>query len=340
MPRFLGGGIHYNDILWTVARVRTWDDWGPEWMGAAASHEARAGEAWAAGRRITAVEAWQTASAYYHMAYFIYVRDLSLHARGLRKMVECHDRALPFMEPRVEKVTIAFEDTFLVGLFSRPGNASRPPVVLFIPGLDSTKEGRHRARGGYLRRGLAVLSLDGPGQGETSGWLKIRPDYERAVSAAIDYLESRHDVDTDRIGLSGISLGGYYAARVAAFEPRVKACAVNCGPYDWSECFNQVPQVTREAFQHYSGRRSIEEAFGLSKALTLKDSAYRIMCPLLVAHGKQDPLIPWEQAERLASEASGPTRLVLFEEGNHGLSNIAYKSGPLVADWLAERLVN
>jgi len=338
MPRFLNGGIYYDDINRTVARMQSWDDWGPEWMKTAAMHEALAEEAWKAGRRITAVQAYLIASRYYHLAYFIYTRDPELHQRGLQKMLECHDRVLAYQEPAVEKVNIPFEDSHIVGLFSRPRGDGRPPVVIFIPGLDSTKESRHRGRGGYLRRGIAVLSLDGPGQGETSQWLHIRPDYEKAVAAAIDYLESRQDVDANRIGLNGGSLGGYYAPRAAAFEPRVKACVGNCGPYDWSECFSVVPQVTREAFQHYSGASTMDEAYELSKGLTLQGAAKQINCPLLIVHGKQDPLIPWQQGERIVAEASGPKKFVLFDEGNHALNNIPYKSGPLVIDWLSEQL--
>lgn len=338
MPRFLNGDVPYDDIRRTVARMRTWDDWGPEWTRTAAMHEDLATRAWDAGRKITAVQAFQIAAACYHMAFFIYTRDPELHARGLRKMIECHDRALPFMEPRVEKVRVPFESTPLVGLFSRPRTDARPPVVIFIPGLDSTKETRHRGRGGYLKRGMAVLSLDGPGQGEMSESSIIRPDYEKAIAAAIDYLESRGDVDATRIGLNGASLGGYYAPRAAAFEPRVTAAVANSGPYDFSECFDHIPRVTAEAFQHYSGARTLDEARRLSGGLTLKGVAERITCPLLVMHGKLDPLIPWEQGKRIADAACGPKEFVLFEEGNHGLNNITYKSGPLAADWLAQQL--
>ncbi|OGO20554.1 MAG: hypothetical protein A2Z14_02420 [Chloroflexi bacterium RBG_16_48_8] len=339
MPRFLNGGIHYYDIQKATGRMKSWDDWGPEWTKMAEMHEALAEEAWQAGRRISSVQAFQTAARYYHMAYFIYTRDPEVHDRGLRKMLECYDRILGYMEPSVEKVTIPFEDTFFVGLFSRPKTESPPPVVIFIPGLDSTKEGRHNARGTYMRRGMAVLSIDAPGQGETSLRLKIRPDYEKSVGAAIDYLESRADVDVDRVGINGASLGGYYAPRAAAFEKRVIACVGNCGPFDWSEVFEIIPQVTREAYIHYAGAKSREEAFEQSKTMTLKGAAKNITCPLLIVHGKQDPLIPWEQGKRIVDEASSQDKqFILFDEGNHGCNNIQYKAGPLVADWLAMQL--
>jgi dipeptidyl aminopeptidase/acylaminoacyl peptidase len=339
MPRFLNGGIHYYDIQTATSRMKSWDDWGPEWTKLAQLHEALAEEAWEEGRRISSVQAFETAARYYHMAYFIYTRDPEVHNQGLRKMLECYDRIREYMAPPVEKVTIPFEDTYFVGLFSRPTTKDNPPVVIFIPGLDSTKESRHSARGNYLRRGLAVLSIDAPGQGETSLRLKIRPDYEKSVGAAIDYLQNRGDVDVDRVGINGGSLGGYYAPRAAAFEKRVKACVGNCGPFNWADVFEIIPQVTREAYIHYSGAKSSEEAYELSKAMTLEGAAKNITCPLLIVHGKQDPLIPWEQGKRIVDEAgSQDKQFVLFEEGNHGCNNIRYKAGPLVADWLTTQL--
>lgn len=338
MPRFLNGGLVYDDIRWTVARMRTWDDWGPEWLKTAAMHEELAETAWAAGRTLTAAQGFERAAHYYHAAYHIYTRDMAVHRHGLRKMVELHDRVLPLMEPAVEKVRIPFEDSYFTALFSKPRAVARPPVVVMIPGLDSTKENRHSTRGPYLRRGMALLTIDGPGQGETSERLPIRPDYECAVRAAIDYLETRDDVDATRVGLNGISLGGYYAPRAAAFEPRVTACVGNCGPYDLSESFERIPQVTREAFLHYSGSRDMGEAFERSRLLSLRGVAERITCPLLILYGRQDPLFHWEQGERIVREASGPKEFICFDEGNHALNNIPYKSGPLTADWLAERL--
>ena len=336
--RFLNGGIHYYDLMTATARMRTWDDWGPEWTRLAVMHESLAEEAWEQGRQISAVQAFHTASRYYHMAYFIYTRDPEIHDAGLQKMLECYDRILDYLEPKVEKVTIPFEDTHFVGLFSRPNTAQPPPAVILIPGLDSTKETRHEGRRRMLRRGLAALSIDGPGQGETSMRMNIRPDYEQVVGAAIDYLEMRGDVDISRVGLMGSSLGGYYAPRAAAFEKRVKACVGVCGPYDWSECFEGLPTVTREAYQHYSGAGSMQEALELSKAMTLRGAAEQITCPLLIMHGKKDPLIPWEQGKRIVDEASGPKEFILFEEGVHSMSNIPYRSGPLASDWLAGQL--
>jgi 2,6-dihydroxypseudooxynicotine hydrolase len=167
--------------------------------------------------------------------------------------------------------------------------------------------------------------------------LPIRHDYEVAVSAAIDSLGGRDDVDTSSVGLIGASLGGYYACRSAAFEPRVAAAVANCGPYDWVDCWDELPQVTRGAFRQYSWSSSDEEAREKAKALDLTGVAEKITQPLVVVHGMLDPLIGVEHARRIAEEAPNAT-LITVDEATHGVSNLEYRFGPWVNDWMAERL--
>ena len=104
-------------------------------------------------------------------------------------------------------------------------------------GLDSAKEETDAYERPYLDRGIATLVFDGPGQGEGEYDFAIRGDYEVAVKAVVDYVMTRRDLDTARIGLWGVSLGGYYAPRAAAFEKRIKACLALGGPYDWQEAW-------------------------------------------------------------------------------------------------------
>lgn len=336
--RFLGGPIPLGDLTATVGRISAWPDWGPEWMVTARTHEELGEEAWGEGRRISAVASFLSAAACYHLSYFLSVDDEEAHARGLAKMLECHDRVLPYMQPSVEKIGIPFPEADLSGLLSIPSTGGVPaPLVIFLPGLDSTKEQRHGGRGSLLRRGMAVLSLDGPGQGEVGTKLPIRHDYEVAVSAAIDSLEGRDEIDTTRVGLIGASLGGYYACRAAAFESRVTAAVANCGPYSWVDCWDELPAVTRGAFRKYSWSASDEEAREKAKALDLTGVAERITQPLVVVHGMLDPLIGVEHAQRIAEEAPNAT-LITVDDATHGVSNLAYKFAPWVDDWMAQRL--
>lgn len=333
--RFLSSQIALGDLTATVARIGQWTDWGTEWMKTAAGHEDLAVTAWKEGRTGSAVTAFQDAARCYHTAYFLTVHDEALHRHGMEKMLECHDRVLD--EVGVEKVSIPFDDTDLAGLLSVPPGKGPFPLVIVLPGLDSTKETRHFGRGPLLRRGLAVLSLDGPGQGEVSLRLPLRHDYEVAVTAAIDYLESRTEIDPDRIGLSGASLGGYYACRAGAFEPRLKALVANCGPYDWGAVYDELPSVTSGAFRLYSWSKSDEEARERASALDLTGVAEQVHQPLVVVHGMLDPLIPVEHARRIAAEATDAT-LIEVEGGTHGAGNLSYRWASWVDDWLAENL--
>jgi 2,6-dihydroxypseudooxynicotine hydrolase len=220
----------------------------------------------------------------------------------------------------------------MAGNLRKPRDVAKPPLVLLLPGLDSTKEEFFHWEQVFLDRGMATFSFDGPGQGETGLHSSIYPDYERAVSAVLDEVDG-----FGRIGAAGVSLGGYYAPRAAAYEKRIDAVAGVSGPFNFGDCWDTMPKPTRETVAHHTGAASLDEAREKAAALDLADAAPRIDQPMLVITGKLDRLIPWQQSERIATAAPN-AEWVLFEEGNHVCNNIPYKYRPLTADWLAEHL--
>src|SRR6202011_4054558 len=121
-----------------------------------------------------------------------------------------------------ERISIPYDGITMPGLFRKPVGVERPPVLLMIPGLDSVKEELQTTADHFLRRGVATLAIDGPGQGETEFVRSIEPAYERPVAAVLDWLARRVDLDSNRVGIFGVSLGGHYAVRAAAFERRLK----------------------------------------------------------------------------------------------------------------------
>jgi 2,6-dihydroxypseudooxynicotine hydrolase len=220
----------------------------------------------------------------------------------------------------------------MAGNLRRPQGLDRPPLVLLLPGLDSTKEEFFHWEQVFLDRGLATFSLDGPGQGETGG--HIYPNYEVAVSAALDALDGR---GFGRIGAAGVSLGGYYAPRAAAYEKRIEAVVGISGPFNFGDCWEQMPQPTRETVQHHTGAADLDEARARASRLDLAEAAKLIDQPLLMITGRLDRLIPWEQTKKIVDEAPN-AEFVMWDEGNHVCNNIPYKYRPLTADWLAEKL--
>ncbi len=168
--------------------------------------------------------------------------------------------------------------------------------------------------------------------------MHIRPDYEAAVSTVIDALSTRTDIDMNRIGMAGVSLGGFYSERAAAFEPRVKAVVGNCGPFSWAECWSHLPQLSKDAYVYHSGSKDEAEAMKKAEELTLDGAAQKIRQPLLVIHGKKDRLVPWEQAHQIVKAVGKNAELAMFEEGNHVCNNIPFVYRPLTGDWMKEKL--
>jgi 2,6-dihydroxypseudooxynicotine hydrolase len=153
----------------------------------------------------------------------------------------------------------------------------------------------------------------------------------------LDALGTRDDLDLGRVGAVGVSLGGYYAPRAAAFEPRIRAVAAISGPYEFGEDWDALPPLTREAFMVKSGAGDEREARERAHALTLHGVAARVMQPALFVTGALDRIVPWQQTERAAREAPNG-KFVLFEHGSHVCSNVPYLYRPLVGDWMAEQL--
>ncbi len=207
-----------------------------------------------------------------------------------------------------------------------------------LPGLDSVKEELHYYGDDFLRRGMAVLAIDGPGQGEMEQQYPLRYDYEVPIRCAIDYLESRPDVNAARVGLMGVSLGGYFAPRAAAFEHRVKAVIANAGAYNFADHFEERPLLTREAFVYRLKASDESSARKILLDFDLQGVMGKVTCPLLVIMGRQDRVIPPESAERVVAEAGGEVELWMFEDGNHVCNNIPYKHRPQQADWMRKKL--
>jgi dienelactone hydrolase len=337
-PRFISNGVLLADFQEVTAGIARWDDWCRAWSARAAVHEALGREALGSGHLLSAGEHLTRAGVYYHFAKFMFVHDQAQMRAAHVKAVECRRLALPHLRPPGERVEIPYQGSHLAGILRRPTVVPRPPALVMIPGLDSAKEELEAYELPFLARGMATLVVDGPGQGEAEYIFPIRADYEVPAKAIVDWLCGRADVDATRIGVWGVSLGGYYSARAAAFEKRIRACVALAGPYDWGAIWEGLPELTREAFRVRSHLRTEDEALHFARTLSLEGVARQIACPLFLVTGKLDRIIPWQDAQRLAAEVSGPVELLIIEDGNHVANNRPYRYRPQTADWMADQL--
>ena len=337
-PRFVSSGVPLADFEEVTAGITHWDKWCAAWSKRGAIHEALGREALAQDYRYSAGQHLTRAALCYHFGKFMFVHRMDEMRRAHQKVIECRQLALALIDPPGERVEIPYQGSKLFGILRKPAGRARPPVVVMCVGLDSTKEELDVYENIFLARGMATLNFDGPGQGEAEYDIPIRGDFEVPVKAVFDYIETRGDLDSRRAGIWGVSLGGYYAARAAAFEKRAKACISLSGPYDWVETFDGRNELSREAFRVRSHSKTMEEARELAKTLTLEGVAKNIACPIYVVSGEFDNLTPPHNAQRIASEVSGPCELLIVKGGNHVANNRRYMFQSQTADWMATQL--
>ncbi len=256
-PRLIANGIDYNDFVRVTSGLERWEDWLAAWCQTAEGHRAQAVTARAAGHARSAGEAFARAAVCFHFAKFVWVLDPERNRTATMAAVDALGDAHALLDPTAERIEAPLDGAGVVANLRRPTiTGPAVPLVVLIPGLDSTKEEFFVWESVFLARGMATLSLDGPGQGETGFALPIRPDYEVAVGAILDAVAGRRELDLSRVGAVGVSLGGYYVVRAAAFEPRLLAVAGVSGPFNAAAQWDTMPGLTREAFIHHTGARS------------------------------------------------------------------------------------
>ncbi|MEU1006694.1 alpha/beta hydrolase [Streptomyces tibetensis] len=302
--RATGAGVDPHEYRRVTAGLTSVADWGPSLSRAADACVERAERA---GSSVSAGEHLLMAARWYHLAtlapYAEAGRAAALADRAL-------SRALTVLEPDARRV----DGEGFTGWLRGPADARGTVVV--VPGLDSAKEEFLGLASALLARGLAVYAMDGPGQGALTATTTLTPDYEQVVGRVLDAL------GVARAGLVGLSLGGYYAARTAALEPRVAAVATVSGPFrlDWTE----LPQPVRDIMTERAGGADAARAF--ARRVDLTDLAPRITAPLLVVDGGRDVIPGVTDGEPLASLAPHGTHLSV-PHGDHLLGNAR-------GDWL------
>src|SRR3954454_11757105 len=337
-PRFTANGVTPSDFARVTASVVTWPEWCAAWVAVGEQHEALGREALAAGRLRSGGEHLAQAAAYYHFAKFVFVEDVEQMRGAHARAVAAYTDALPHLDPPGRRVEIPFEDGKLVAIVRTPYGEGPFPVVLMIPGLDSTKEELRSTEQTFLDRGLATFSVDGPGQGEAEYDVKIRGDWAPVAEVLYDAIGEQPDLDRNRLGVWGVSLGGYYSVAVtSALGDRVTAGVALAGPFSLGECWDGLPSLTRDTFRVRSGSANDDEARAVAGTVDLTEVAPRVTAPMLLVFGRKDRLIPYQQAEKVHAAVPG-SELLMLEEANHGCADYSPWHRPRTADWLAAHL--
>jgi 2,6-dihydroxypseudooxynicotine hydrolase len=336
-PRFTANGVDASDYTRITSGIECWDEWCDAWSDAGDEHVVLANEAVAAGHSRTAGEAYALAATYFHFAKFLFVHDRQKATVAHGCAVAALELAAPLLRPVGRRVEVPFEGSSIVGLLRTPDGPGPHPTVLLVAGLDSAKEEFREIERAFLERGMATFAFDGPGQGEGEVFA-LRPEWEDVGRVVVEHLRGLDEVDGDRIGVWGVSLGGFYAARIASADLGLRAVVTLCGPYDFGAAWDNLNDLTRRAFQVRAHCETLDDARRRAQDLTMVGRTDRITVPMLVIVGVRDRLFSWHDGERLVAEVGGGATLLVLADGNHGGANVVYRHRPQSADWMAERL--
>jgi esterase FrsA len=349
--------VKREDVEQVVRRLSSLesDVWGEEWGKIGSKYESLAEEQQRQGRS-------KEAGATYYLAYE-YFRIGRYPVPSSPEKMNCYQGALrtflkaaPTMEPPLERVEIPFEGKKVVGYLQIPKESDRPPVVMHWGGVDGWKEDRRSNSDGLLRMGLACFTIDMPGAGENP-CLGSDLTAERTFSAAINYLETRKDIDGKRIACMGGSFGGYWAAKLAHVEAKRLRGAVNWGAgvhrtfqEEWLR-----PALTLTASQYLMGPASLLDArsyiFGvktLGETLKIAPSLSLVAqglidqpcAPLLCINGKEDDQHPISDLYLLAEHGSPKDLRIIAGAGHMGRRRGESNDdvAEIITRWLKEKL--
>jgi dienelactone hydrolase len=332
-----------------------------EWVKAADKLAGLAQEDQARNREISAAAKLQRAALYYITAERMQGPGHANRAETFAKGQAAFREAIALGKDNCERVEIPYEGTLIPGLLSRSERATgkepgRTPCVLYVNGLDSCKEllywsGLPRA---LARRGIATLCVDQPGTGETLrlNGLPATARSETWATPCYEWLARHPEVDPERVGMVGISLGGHFTPRAVAFEPRFASGAVWGANHNWAEV--QQKRLKREGenpVPHYwnhvmwvFGATDMADFLRKAEGMHLNGILDRIKVPFLVTHGARDRQIPVDYAHQTFEQlTSSPRReLKIFTDREGGVEHVGADNMSFgrdyIADWFAGTL--
>jgi alpha-beta hydrolase superfamily lysophospholipase len=324
---FAGGGS-YGEVMKIVERLDPKDgaSWEREFLAAADKVRDLAKQAEDQGLHQLARDRYMRASNYYVTALtFMHRKDLDWELDIYKRSVECFHKGIEDV-PNIEPVRIPFENSYLSGYFF---NASRhnekTPAVVMFDGTEGPAEKMFFMLGAKCPKyGFSALCMDGPGNGGAARISRMysRYDSEAVAKALFDYLETRTEVDRQRVALVSPSLGGYFGPRAVAFEKRYAACVAYGSIFDLNELvmksFPTMPPHFKAHFMWYMGVDNDQALLKKVKDYTLRDIAYLIECPTLIVHGENDHLVPVSQAHKTYEALGCPKKLTIFTREDGG----------------------
>ncbi|MFC1884283.1 prolyl oligopeptidase family serine peptidase [Thermodesulfobacteriota bacterium] len=347
--RFLICGLDLDRCRRVVSRIDNWYGWYGEWEKEGDHLKGLAEKALARNESCTAKALFHEAAGCYHIGQHIFYIDHEKKNRGQKKVQEMYQMALALYEEdqRPERVEIPFRGVTIPGYVWHSEKKNRP-LIIMINGMDNLKETEMHFFAGKLKNaGFNVVTFDGPGQGEMWERMKFIPDYHKAVSTIIDWMELNENafMDLSKIGTLGFSLGGYLSPLAAGFDKRISCAVGNGGPAylrpspvkkDMDPM--EINPIWHRGFLYMTGKDTFKEALELFDIDIKK--APPMDRPLLIFHSGEDKVIPngKTHADYFMDWAKGEKDIKFYPDGEHVCANYLDEVIPYTVDWLVKHL--
>ncbi|HTT22955.1 MAG TPA: alpha/beta hydrolase [Candidatus Sulfotelmatobacter sp.] len=276
--------------------------------------------------------------------------------RSYEKAIEAFLAHARFFDPPLEVIHIPFEGKEIIGYMRLPKDAKGPvPLVIAVNGLDSRKEDLTESFGAILSSGIGFVAVDGPGTGQAP--IKVSENSERMLSKVIDYVQSRPEIDKNRIALHGVSWGAYWATKMAIVErARLRGASAQSPPVDEffqkdflmnhllgnrEYLFDQVPAL----MNILEGVRTLDEMGEYLPKMSLVHLGLlgRPMAPMLVIAGVRDTQVPIADEYLLLSKGDAPKDAWINPSGGHLGRQVGVWPDPrifkeVIIPWLSKTL--
>ena len=331
-------------------RIKKFADIHREFAAAARVREEAAGAAAQAGDKAGVRQHAFTAAVLWGGAQWPLFGNTPLNLAYGEHKVACYQRYMEVAPHPIEQVEIPFGGTTLPAYLHLPLSADGPvPCIVQVGGMDSFKEHLVAIDGDpLLAAGVARLTLDGPGQGEsvTRGLWVTATNFMDVGRAVVGWLRQRPDIHPARIGVSGVSFGSFWATQFAAAVDDLIGAALMLVVHEsgMHDVFESVSPTFKSRFMYMSGYSDDEAGFdGFARTMSLEPIAPDVRCPFLIVAGEEDDLSPIESTWQLLRRVSGPKRLLLYQGERHGISGgPAATKGPdrdaAIVEWFLDRV--
>lgn len=339
-------------LMGVVARrLRSLSRWRTVWEDAAAPYLKAVEQALADGDPAGAGRAIRTALTLLNLAYggdgHYFHTPLSERRRILPVQQRLHARLRAITGDRIERLAVTHARGVTPGLLHLPPHArGRVPAVLGIHQLSGNKDDFDVTLAPFRAAGFATFCVDLPAHGENFEGPRLQADDEQVAWAALQVLAGRPEVDPERLGVLGGSLGAFLALRTAALAGRsnggglsLRACVAYASPFDIGYGIRFAVRGIRENFAWVVGARTPRELLGRTEPFHLRHGLEQIACPVLVVHGTQDHICDFTASYEIARRVRAPLAVHPLVGADHevAMPYAAHLAAPGIA-WLQQHL--